>query len=241
MPPNNELLKRVAAVRHPNPVMSRRHEQSLTRRQREILDELVIIFHDGFRHLTMAELSRRLRCSLRTLYAITTSRDELVLIVLDRNLWRLGRLASKAIEPDMSPLRALQEYLSAANVAVSRRTQAFARDFAAVPAARELAAEHSEYLYDVTKALLQFATECGDIQPVDTTLIARVMASLGAVFSDPDVIPTLAGSPKEAADSVLAFMLQGLCAPGPAVTMSVQPTAATPPSNSSNNEPAVLS
>ena len=168
------------------------------------------LFANGFADLTMAGLAARLNCSLRTLYALAPSRDELVLIVVDRSLWRTGRVARDAIGHDLAPLDAVRAYLEAATVAVSGWTEAFARDLAAVPAAQQLAGEHNEYLFAVTRTLLDLACERGDIPDVDTAAVARVLAGLGGFFSRPDVIPTLRSSPKEAADGVVDLVLRGL-------------------------------
>jgi AcrR family transcriptional regulator len=200
----------LAAVQRPRPVLDRERERRLTDRQRELLDELGAMFDGGFADLTMAEIASRLNCSMRTLYALAPSRDELVLIVVDRNLWRVGRSAQNAIDGDMAPLDALRAYLVAANVAVSHTTEAFARDLAAVPAAQRLSDEHNAYLFAVTRRLLDLAVERGDIAPVDTAAVARVMSRLGGDFARPEVIPTLRTSPKEAADAVLDLLLRGL-------------------------------
>ena len=200
------------AVRGPKPVLSRARERRLTERQREILDELGSMFDEGFAHLTMAELAARLNCSLRTLYALAASRDELVLIVVDRNLWRVGRTAQAAIHEDMAPLDAVRAYLEAATVAVSGWTEAFARDLAEMPAALELSAGHDRYLFEVTKTLLDQAVERGDIAPIDTAAVARVMSGLGGDFTQPDVMATLQSSPKEAADAVVELIIRGLSA-----------------------------
>lgn len=195
----------------PRRVLDREHERALTSRQRELLQDLQrLSFADGFAHTTMATLAAQLRCSLRTLYALAPSRDELVLIAVDRNLWRVGHSARTAIQSDMSALEALRAYLRAATVAVSERSAAFARDLAAVPAAHTLAEGHRQYLYEVTKAILDLAVRRGEIVPVDTTAVARVLAGLGGLFSQPDVIPTLEGSPKESADVVLEIILRSL-------------------------------
>jgi AcrR family transcriptional regulator len=199
------------SVGRPRRVLDRQRERALTSRQRELLDDLQrLSFSDGFAQLTMAALAAELRCSLRTLYALAPSRDELVLIAVDRNLWRVGYSARTAIAPQMSALQALRAYLRAATVAVSERSAAFARDLAAVPAARTLAEGHRQYLYDVTKAILDLAVRCGEIEPVNTTAVARVLAGLGGLFSQPEVIPTLEGSPKESADEVLEIILRSL-------------------------------
>jgi AcrR family transcriptional regulator len=204
------LQRRVRAVRPPRAVLDHERERRLTDRQREILDQLVRLFDDGFADLTMAEIAARSNCSLRTLYGLAPSRDELVLAVVDRNLWSIGRSAIDAIDAEMAPLEALQAYLEAATVAVNGVTEPFARDLAAVPAAQRLGDFHAEYLVAVTRCLLDLAVECHEIVALDTGAMARVMAGLGRELSRPEVIPTLHSSPKQAADSVLAIMLRGM-------------------------------
>jgi AcrR family transcriptional regulator len=206
----DETQRRLQAVRRPRPVLGRERERALTDRQRELLDQMEHLFANGFADLTMAGLAARLNCSLRTLYALAPSRDELVLIVVDRSLWRTGRVARDAIAQDLAPLDAVRAYLEAATVAVSGWTEAFACDLAAVPAARELAGEHNEYLFAVTRTMLDLGVERGDIPDVDTAAVARVLAGLGGFFSRPDVIATLRSSPKAAADAVVDLVLRGL-------------------------------
>ena len=206
-----ESRRRLRAVPRPRPLLDRERERALTDRQRQLLDQLEQLVADGFAELTMAELAARLNCSLRTLYALAPSRDELVLVVLDRRLWRIGRTARDAIGPDLAPLDAVRAYLEAATVAVSGWTEAFARDLGAVPAAQQLSDAHNQYLYEVTRTLLDLAVEHADVaRDVDTAAVAHVLAGLGRFFARPHVIPTLRSSPKEAADEVVALVLAGL-------------------------------
>jgi AcrR family transcriptional regulator len=208
----DETQRRLRAVRRPRPLLDRDRERELTDRQRQLLDQMERLFAGGFACLTMAELAARLNCSLRTLYALAPSRDELVLIAVDRSLWRIGRAARDAIGPDLAPLDAVRAYLEAATVAVSGWTEAFARDLATVPAAQRLEDGHNTYLFEVTRTLLDLAVERGDIAEVDTVAVARVLAGLGRFFSRPEVIPTLRSSPKGAADAVVDLVLLGLLA-----------------------------
>jgi len=121
------------AVTPPRPVLIRQEEAALTARQREILDELArAVATDGFIDLTMADLASRLNCSLRTLYLLAESRNQLVVTVIDRVLRSHGRAAHNAVTPDMSAIEALRAYLHAANTAVSRVTPVFAADMAAI-------------------------------------------------------------------------------------------------------------
>lgn len=207
---DDDAQRRLESVPRPRPLLTRQRERSLTDRQREILDELEALVAHGFAELTMADLASRLSCSLRTLYALAPSRDELVLVVVDRSLWRIGRAARDAIGGDLAPLDAIRAYLEAANVAVSGWSPAFARDLAAVPAAQQLEDAHNGYLFAVTRTLLDLAVERGEVRRVDTAAVARVLAGLGRFFSRPDVISTLRSSPKAAADDVVDLILGGL-------------------------------
>ncbi|MCP4086327.1 MAG: TetR/AcrR family transcriptional regulator [Actinomycetia bacterium] len=207
------MIDRVRAVNGPQPVLGRERERSLTVRQREILDELGRIFEKGFIDITMADLAARVNCSLRTLYGVAQSRNELVLIVSDRSLRQIGRTAHEAIEEDMSGLEAVRAYLAAATMAVSTITQEFANDMAAVPGGAELHEAHSDYLVDVTHTLLDTAVDNGEIGPVDTAAVARMIAGLGRDFSRPGVMADLASSPKGAADAMVDIVLAGLRAP----------------------------
>lgn len=206
------LRDRLREVPAPHPVLSREREAELTARQREILDELGRIFEKGFVDVTMAELASQLNCSLRTLYGLAEGRNALVMMVVDRNLRTVGRSARGAISDDMSALSAVRAYLAAATVAVQNTTQEFADDMASIPEGRALHAAHSQYIIDVTRTLLDVAVANGEIAAVDTAAVARMVAGLGGEFARPEVMPTLATSPKDAADAMVEIVLAGLLA-----------------------------
>ena len=205
-----ELGRRLRAVPAPRPVLDRDREARLTGRQREVLDQLGTLFDDGFADLTMADIATNVGCSLRTLYDLAPSRDELVLTVIDRNLRRIGRRAISAVQPDLDPLAVIRSYLIAANLAVAAPTPAFARDQAATPAPHRLVTAHSDYLVAITRTLLDLAVERGDIAPTDTAAVARVVAGLGAMFALPENLETIDSTPKEAADAIVDVILRGL-------------------------------
>jgi len=198
-------------VRAPKPLLSRETEQQLSARQLEVLDELEReLLREGLGDLTMAEIAARLGCSLRTLYGIAPSKDELLLTVVDRRLHRIGRAAVEALDGSLSPLDALRAYLRAANEAVQPEAVALSADLTKVAGAGRLFSAHEGYLVQVTESLLRRAAAEGQIPPVDTAAVAHVLGGLGREFARPEVAEIARSSPKETADAIAELILQGL-------------------------------
>jgi AcrR family transcriptional regulator len=198
-------------VRAPKPLLAPATERRLTARQRELLDELEeLVVAEGLAELTMAEIAAQVNCSLRTLYGIAPSRDELVLAVVDRRLRRIGRRAMESLDASLSPLAALRAYLQAANHAVQPEAVTFSRDFANVPGAQRLLDAHEDYVMAVTRSLIDRAVKEGDIAPVDSAAVAHVLGGLGREFARPGLADVTAASPKVAADALTEIILRGL-------------------------------
>jgi AcrR family transcriptional regulator len=202
---------RFPGVRPPKPLLPPEAEKKLTERQRQLLDVLEdLVVRGGLAELTMAEIAAGVNCSLRTLYGISPSKDELVLAVVDRRLHRIGRAAIASLDATLPPLETLRRYLVAVNEAVRPTTAEFVRDFADVPGARRLFDAHEGYVIAVARNLLERAVAEGQIEKVDTAAVAHVLGSLGREFSRPEVMPVIAGSPKETADALAEILLRGL-------------------------------
>ena len=213
--PGSPIEVRLATIPRPAPVLSRAETDALTARQREILDDLTALTADGFSHLTMADLAGKLGCSLRTLYSMAPSRDLLVLAACDRNLWVVGRTARDAVDlsGEMSALEGVRQYLRAATEAINSLTAAFSADLATVSGGQELNDAHSDYLVAVTRELLDLAVELGEIQPIETLVVAHAMAGISKLFIQADVIGTLPGTPKHASDTIVDLIVRGLTSP----------------------------
>jgi AcrR family transcriptional regulator len=202
---------RFPGVRAPKPLLPPETERHLTARQRQVLDVLEgLVASEGMATLTMAEIAAQVNCSLRTLYGIAPSKDELVLAVVDRRLHRIGRRAIETLDATLSPLEALRAYLRAANEAVQPTTVAFAREFADVPGAQRLLDAHEGYVISVAQSLLDRAVAEGRIPPVDTASLAHVLGGLGREFARPEVAEMAAASPKATADAITDIVLRGL-------------------------------
>ena len=57
-----------------------------TKRHYEIIDALERLLEQGVPELTMSEIAKKLKISLRTLYEIAPSRDKLILMTMDNIL-----------------------------------------------------------------------------------------------------------------------------------------------------------
>ncbi|MGI9433138.1 MAG: TetR/AcrR family transcriptional regulator [Myxococcota bacterium] len=203
--------RRFPGVRAPKRLLTPDAERGLTERQREVIDALEgLVVASALSELTMAEIAARVNCSLRTLYGIAPSRDELVLMVVDRRLHRIGRAAIEAVDASDSPLDALRAYLSAVSEAVQPTAVAFTEEFANVAGAPRLLDAHEKYVMTVTRSLLDRAASAGQIRPVDTAAFAHVLGGLGREFARAEVAPSLEASPKNTADAVADVLLEGL-------------------------------
>ncbi|MFQ5416041.1 MAG: TetR/AcrR family transcriptional regulator [Myxococcota bacterium] len=204
---------RFPGVRAPKPLLPPEAERRLTARQREILDELEkLVTGDDLSEYTMAEIAAQVNCSLRTLYGISPSKEELVLTVVDRRLHRIGRSAIGSLDASLPPLEALSVYLRAANEAVQPDSVSFARDLADLPGVQRVFDAHEAYLIAVAQNLLDRAVADGQIPPVDTASVAHVLGGLGREFARPEVAEVAAASPKATADAITAIILRGLAA-----------------------------
>lgn len=200
-------------VRAPKPLLSAETERALSARQLEVLDELESLVARGdVGDLTMAQIAALVNCSLRTLYGIAPSKDELLLTVVDRRLHRIGRAAIEALESSMRPLDALRAYLRAANRAVQPEAVAMSTDLAKVAGASRLLSAHEAYVTAVTQNLLDRAVEAGQIAQVDTAAVAHVLGGLGREFARPDVAEIARDTPKQTADEIAELIVQGLLA-----------------------------
>ena len=202
---------RFPGVRAPRPLLDAKAERGLTARQRELLDELEQLFAvEGFADLTMAEIAAAVNCSLRTLYGISASKEELVLAVVDRSLRRIGRAALEPLRESMSPLDALRAYLRTANEAVQPTTVSYGRELSGLPGASGLLDAHEGYVIAIARSLLDRAVAEGEIAPVDTAALAHVLGGLGREFARPEVAEIASATPKQTADAIVDVILRGL-------------------------------
>lgn len=204
---------RLPGVRAPKPLLDPEIERRLTPRQCELLDALEeLVVSGGLADLTMAEIAARMNCSLRTLYGIAQSKEELFLAVVDRRLHRIGRRAIASLDPSLAPMDALRAYMKAVSEAVEPERSAFSREFADLPGGQRMLHGHERYVTAIVQSLLDRAVGEGQIAPCDTASVAHLLAGLGREFARPEVADAAHASPKATVEAIAEIILRGLVA-----------------------------
>lgn len=202
----------VAASRPPRPILSRRAEQQLGARHREILDQLETRFlRDGFSGFGVGELAADVGCSRRTLYELAPSKDELVLLVFDRFLHRVGRAALDVIDPSQRHADQIRSYFLG-GIELQRISQVFGDDLAEYPAARRLFDQHYGYVMSVTERLVQRGIDVGEFRPATPAVVAGLLAGGSQFFNRPDVQSGTGLELEVAVDEVVGLVLAALAA-----------------------------
>jgi AcrR family transcriptional regulator len=202
---------RFPGVRAPKPLLSREAERQLSARQLELLAALEAKLADtGLGERTMAEIASSVGCSLRTLYVIAPSKDELLLALTDRRLHRIGRAAIEALDPDMPALDALRTYLRIANEAVRPQATTLSTDVAKVAGVGRVIDSHENYLSAIAQSLVDRGVFVGAFEGIDTAAVAHVLGGLGREFARPEVAELVRNTPNETADALTDLIIRGL-------------------------------
>lgn len=190
-----------------------------TERHQELLDTLESIFlEEGFSHLTIGEMVARMRCSRRTIYSLAPSREELILIVVDRMLKRLGLEASAAAAAQSDPWEAIQAYLERGVTTLARATPAFNDDLESYLPTRHLYARHLSFALKVLGDLVRSGVTEGYFREVHPPLIAEVLAYAAERIRRPEVLERSGLSDQEALFEFGTLIRSGLLATPEPVT-----------------------
>lgn len=206
----NELaIDQVVMSAAPRPLLSRTAEARLGARHREVLERLDELFmENGFSSFTIADLAREVGCSRRTLYELAPSKGQLVLIVLDRRLHRMGRAALSSIDPTTTMSSQLRQYI---NGAIGYEMFApMIEDLADDGPARRLVDRHYRFSMTVVQRIIAIGVERGEFAPVDPAVVAAVVTSSSRYFSQSDVVCDTGRSLAELVGGMLDLVLAGL-------------------------------
>jgi AcrR family transcriptional regulator len=155
-------------------------------RHRQVLDDLeVLIVDEGFSRVTVADMAARTRCSLRTLYEIAPNRAELILVVIDRRLRRLGRIVRAKLEQTDDPIERLRILLASESVEMRRASGQFREDVGRDPASQRLIRQHYRYAGALIREAIEDGMAVGVFRPTNARLVAEIVDEGLSRLQDP--------------------------------------------------------
>ena len=181
-----------------------------TKRQIEIMDALEAMLQKGVPDLTMSEFAKKLKISLRTLYEIAPSKDELILMTMNNILVKLGKLAIDSVANINSPIKKLEKYLFIVNQAVGPKFDTFVKDIENIKGSQKMADYHENFIKNYTKNLLKESILKKEIKSIDVSAFAILLGGIGREFLKEENKKTINMSPEESANSITKIILNGI-------------------------------
>ena len=207
---SNQLNIIEGSVKTPKPLLSKSKEKLLSIRQKKALEDLEELIKGGYPQLTMSEIAANLKVSLRTLYEIAPKKEELILIAVDRLLFKIGAAAQKAINLSDSPMAKLNAFLNETNKATERNTLAFTEDCGRIQGAKDLVDSHENYVMNVTEQLLEEAIIADEIISIDTSAMALILSGLSRELDKKYLKKELKITPSDALKEIIEVIFKGL-------------------------------
>lgn len=181
-----------------------------TKRQIEIMDALEAMLQKGVPDLTMSEFAKKLKISLRTLYEIAPSKDQLILMTMNNILVKLGKLAIDSVANINSPIKKLEKYLFIVNQAVGPKFDTFVKDIENIKGSQKMADYHENFIKNYTKNLLKESILKKEIKSIDVSAFAILLGGVGREFLKEKNKKTINMSPEESANSITKIILNGI-------------------------------
>ena len=126
-----------------------------TKKHQDTIQDLEKLLEKGVPDLTMSEIASKLKISLRTLYEIAPSKDQLILMTMDKILVKLGKHALDSVSEIQSPIEKLEQYLFIVNQAVGPKFNTFLKDIEKINGSQKMADYHENFISNYTQKLLK--------------------------------------------------------------------------------------
>ena len=183
---------------------------SLGKRHVEVMDELERMLDQGESFSTMSELAKTLKISLRTLYEIAPSKEELIVTTVDRVLKKHGKIAMDAIKDHPSPIKKLERFLVVANQAVGPRFEKFTSSLSNLSTSKPMVDYHEQFITSFIKSLLDEAKTKNEIKDIDTQATAILLGGLGRYFQTKKLLKDLKQTPEKTSNFLTEIIISGI-------------------------------
>ena len=181
-----------------------------TKKHHDTIEDLEKLLEKGVPNLTMSEIASRLKISLRTLYEIAPSKDQLFLMTMDKILIKLGKFALDSVSEIQSPIEKLEQYLFIVNQAVGPKFNTFLKDIEKINGSQKMADYHESFISNYTQKLLNDAIKMHEIKNIDTKAFSILLGGIGREFLKEKNRYLISTSPEESANSITSIILNGI-------------------------------
>ena len=160
-----------------NPLFIKSKERSLTNRQKKALADLEGLIKSGTPQLTMSEIATNLNVSLRDLYEIASTKEELILLAVESLLMKIGADKEKAINLTDSPIAKI--YLLMEQIEMQREILLVSqKTFKRINGLKDFIDTYENYYIEVIKKYLEKAIISNEIVSIDTSAMAIILSGL---------------------------------------------------------------
>ena len=180
------------------------------KRHLEVMDELESMLDQGKSFSTMSDLAKKLKISLRTLYEIAPSKEELIVTTVDRVLKKHGKIAMDAMNTHSSPIKKLESFLTVANQAVGPRFERFTLSLSSLNSSKPMVDYHEQYITGLIKNLLDEARIKNEIKEIDTQATALLLGGLGRYFQSKKLLKDLHQTPEKTSNFLTKIIIDGI-------------------------------
>ena len=198
----NNNMKSHAVLSKQSPKLGKRHL--------EVMDELESMLDKGKSFSTMSDLAKQLKISLRTLYEIAPSKEELIVTTVDRVLKKHGKIAIDAMNAHSSPIKKLESFLTVANQAVGPRFERFTLSLSSLNSSKAMVDYHEQYITDLIKNLLDEARIKNEIKEIDAQATALLLGGLGRYFQSKKLLKDLHQTPEKTSNFLTKIIIDGI-------------------------------
>lgn len=148
----------------------------LSARQRELFDAILTSFlKEGFSTFTIDGATRRFRCSKSTLYALGTTRDEVIRRILVSFFREVARTTDAAAAAKRSDRARLMAYFSAMTSALASASPEFMHDVSTETVAREIYATNTRAATERIESIIESGITSGEFRAGPTRFTAEII------------------------------------------------------------------
>ena len=191
-------------------LVARKTFKNLTEKHINVIEDFEDLLEKGIANLTMSDIASKLKVSLRTLYEIAPSKEDLITTTMDRILTNIGREALSNMKNVKSPLERLRIYMRIGNEAAGPKLQKFDGDLDKIKGAKEMIDFHQNYFISFIKSLLDEAQAANEIREIDTQAVAITLGGIARELSIPDNKKSLEDLPEKSSNMVTDLILESL-------------------------------